>query len=90
MSDRYLVMLVSTAVQFRGTRIRKRLESREIELGDPLIERAGVVNRRVLFAHDYTDEEVSELQTLIDNRGLQAEALITDVFPVNWRFPLSP
>jgi hypothetical protein len=88
MATRYLIMLVSD-LQALPDPIGRRFKGRLLRMGRPLIERAGVVSRRVLWAHAFPDEWPSGLRddiTMDDDTIVRAN--LVDAFPANWRYPV--
>ena len=81
MATRYLIMLAADAVSLVPT---KRFRNMVLRLGRPLIERSGVVSRRVLWAHDFPEHWPNGTRTVsFDDEDIPMQ--LTSTFPSNWR-----
>lgn len=56
----------------------------DVRIGDPLYERAGVLNRRGCIAYRWTGAEAARVAMRITTAGITTIAFRDD-FPTNWR-----
>lgn len=79
----YLVGLVSSMLRYRALAIGK---SRTVAIGEPILERSGVVGRRALVAYPFSGPHVIDLERLIGLRGDGLALSIVDEIPADWRW----
>ena len=81
MATRYLIMLAADAQTLLPT---KRFRNMLLRLGRPLVERSGVVSRRVCWAHDFPEHWPDGQRTISFDDG-DITMNLTSTFPANWR-----
>lgn len=67
---------------------RRVLRRRLTRLGTPLVERSGVVARRIAFVHDFYQDDVDDLRDLAQVLGMTLVQLLEPNIPDNWRYPV--
>lgn len=85
MAPRYLLMLVSELQALPRTPVGRRFKGRLLRLGDPMIERAGVANRRVMWVHDFPAEWPNGDRVLELDDGTTITARLQLDKPAVWR-----
>jgi hypothetical protein len=68
---------------------RRMLRRRLLRLGEPEIERAGVVGRRICFTHDFYADDIDDLRELAQLLGMTLVQILEPKKPDNWREPVS-
>lgn len=86
MARRFLITTVAELQALPANPEGRRLKGRLLHLGKPVVERAGVVNRRVAWGHDFPDEWPSGMRSIEFDDDTAFDANLVDQFPANWRF----
>ena len=84
MSHRALTMLLSDLQLLARSPARVRIKGFLLHLGEPDIERTGVLNRRAMWVHEFPDEWPDGLRVIEMDDGLLVTANLGPQ-PTNWR-----
>jgi hypothetical protein len=64
-----------------------RIRGKLLRLGEPVVERAGVTNRRAMWVHDFPAEWASGDREVEFADGSKLRVRLSDTAPTNWRAP---
>lgn len=81
---RYIIGVVAQQDKFQD----KVLPTTGLRLGIPILERAGVAQRRFIFQYDFTAQEIIDIEDIGRVNGMVLADLIKDTFPIDWRYPI--
>lgn len=79
---KFVVVVTSQEDKF----LARVLPSTGLTIGAPRREPIGVPQRRSMWVHDFTEQEIIDIEDIGRVNGMVLADLIKDVIPPDWRF----